>query len=125
VFGSVPVDEVNGANPSETPFADSLRDADPRLRGGYLIDKYYRASFYARAPDQYGFYGANDMYRPQYEALYSSLPATDRRSRAMNRSHGRIGRRMKATGLWCWCASVRRIQLANRCMIARNWRSLD
>jgi hypothetical protein len=78
VFGSIPLDEVNGANPPETSFADSLRDGDPRLRGGYLIDKYYRAPFYARAPDQYGFYGANDLYRPQYEAFYRSLPATDR-----------------------------------------------
>jgi hypothetical protein len=74
VFGSLPIDEQNLANPPAKPFENYL-DAEPdtALRG-LLIDKYYRSPFWSRQCEPHGLYGAATVFRDHYENFYKGLP---------------------------------------------------
>jgi len=70
VFGSIPIDEFNLANPSAKPSAASL--VEP---GGLIIDSYYRTPFRTRVLDAHALYGEKDVLRDHYTDFYKSLEA--------------------------------------------------
>jgi hypothetical protein len=67
VFGALPIDEMNVANPPAEGFLGAP------LMPGFVIDKYYRAPFRARPLEGYGAYGANDVSRDHYTAFYEEV----------------------------------------------------
>lgn len=76
IFGSIPVDEFNVANQPDSSFMETKDINDPRALPGFVLDKYYRATFHARQPGLYGFYGARDLLRDHYTEFYDGLPQT-------------------------------------------------
>lgn len=75
VLGTLPLSEVNAANP---PNAESQPLVSPfdqtRQFSGVLVDKYYRMSFLARELDDRGAYGAGDVRRDQFAEFYETAP---------------------------------------------------
>ncbi len=68
VFGGIPTDEWNVANPP-SPTAFDLGKTLP----GVLIDKQYRAGFTARHFGQQALYGSNSVLRDQYREFYENI----------------------------------------------------
>lgn len=68
VFGGIPPDEWNGANP---PSLDTI-DQDAALPG-ILVDKQYRAGFIARRFGQQALYGNRNVLRDHYTEFYKNI----------------------------------------------------
>ncbi|WP_159910960.1 FRG domain-containing protein [Pantoea sp. 18069] len=75
VFGSIPIDELNGAN---LPSEDVMRElpiTDPISKfPGLMLDKHYRAAFWARKLGKQALFGARNVLRDHYTDFYNSLP---------------------------------------------------
>lgn len=67
VFGTIPIDERNVANPPDERFSSA-----PPIPG-FVLDRYHRAPFRARALEGCGCYGAHDVLRDHYRELYDEL----------------------------------------------------
>lgn len=68
VFGGIPADEWNGANP---PSPGTI-DQDAALPG-MLVDKQYRAGFTARRFGQQALYGSRNVLRDHYADFYKNI----------------------------------------------------
>jgi hypothetical protein len=73
VFGSICLDESNPANDAAASFFDTKDIESSERLPGFVADKYYRAPFYARRLEKYGFYGTKDVLRDHYEKFYANL----------------------------------------------------
>lgn len=75
MFGSLPIDEQNPANPPAIAFLDYLQHESETALQGVLVDKYYRSPFWARGREPHGLYGARNMLRDHYENFYAGAQA--------------------------------------------------
>lgn len=76
VFGSIPIDEFNGANLPSEEITRELPIADPLSKfPGLMLDKHYRAAFWARKLGKLALFGARDVLRDHYTDFYKSLSA--------------------------------------------------
>lgn len=74
VFGSIPIDEFNGANLPCEEVVQELPIADPISKfPGLMLDKHYRAAFWARKPGKQALFGARNVLRDHYTDFYNSL----------------------------------------------------
>ncbi len=76
LFGSLPIDEINVANSPAVSIDEYSRYAQENTPLGIVVDKYYRAPFWARKPERLGLYGAKNIFRDHYEGFYSKLATT-------------------------------------------------
>lgn len=77
IFGSLPIDEQNPANPPAINFLSYFQAESETAMRGVLVDKYYRAPFWARNCDPHGLYGASNLLRDHYTNFYASLPVSE------------------------------------------------
>lgn len=70
VFGGIPADEWNGANPPSPNVID-----ESAALPGMLVDKQYRAAFTARRFGQQALYGSNNVLRDHYREFYNNIDA--------------------------------------------------
>jgi len=77
VFGSISINEQNAANPPSTLFITPADKGDETVLPGLVVDKYYRAPFWARRLGAHGVYGAANVLRDHYEDFYSSISSVD------------------------------------------------
>lgn len=73
IFGSLPIDEQNFANPPAIPFLDYFERERGSAMRGILVDKYYRSPFWARGLESHGLFGAANVLRDHYEDFYASV----------------------------------------------------
>jgi hypothetical protein len=73
-LGGLPIEEYNVANlPAETfKVTRPITQVPDGLFPGFLVDKYYRAPFWARAPGTQALFGKADILRDHYADFYSS-----------------------------------------------------
>ncbi|WP_438391205.1 FRG domain-containing protein [Caballeronia sp. DA-9] len=76
LFGSLPIDEVNSANLPAIPLDEFSRHTREDVLPGILVDKYYRAPFWARKPERLGLYGAENVLRDHYKEFYAEIKIT-------------------------------------------------
>ncbi|CAG9268341.1 FRG domain protein [Paraburkholderia unamae] len=76
LFGSLPIDEVNAVNLPAVSIDEHSRYAHENTLSGIVVDKYYRAPFWARKPERWGLYGADNVLRDHYEDFYAKLEIT-------------------------------------------------
>lgn len=74
LFGSLPIDEQNSANPPAIDPLRYLQDESKTAMQGVLVDKYYRAPFWTRTLAPHGLYGAKNLLRDHYSDFYAGLP---------------------------------------------------
>ena len=72
IFGSISIDEVNAINFPSKAFFDRP-SPDNIKHPGFILDKYYRAPFFARPLQDYAIYGAASVLRDHYTDFYKSL----------------------------------------------------
>lgn len=73
VFGSIAINEQNLANPPATIFISPTDKGEERALPGLVIDKYYRAPFWARRLGSHGIYGSANILRDHYKDFYASI----------------------------------------------------
>jgi hypothetical protein len=73
IFGSLPIDETNIANQPNKLFFDTKKSESDEFLPGLVVDKYYRAPYFARKPESYAFYGHKNVMRDQYSDFYDEL----------------------------------------------------
>jgi hypothetical protein len=76
LFGSLPIDEINAANPPSVSIDEHSKYAQENTPLGIVVDKYYRSPFWVRKPQHLGLYGANNVLRDHYQVFYSKLETT-------------------------------------------------
>ncbi|MFT9323605.1 MAG: FRG domain-containing protein [Acetobacter sp.] len=75
IFGALPIDEWSGAN---LPYlTNTLKDLKKPRHPGLLVDKYYRAPFYARPLVKRGLLGHQDVLRDHYADFYKAHAAAE------------------------------------------------
>ena len=73
VFGSLPIDEQNFANPPAVPFLEFFQNDPDAAMSGVLVDKYYRSPFWARKLEPHGLYGRANVLRDHYDSFYANI----------------------------------------------------
>jgi hypothetical protein len=76
VFGSISIDEQNLANLPAIPFIQPAGENINKIMPGLVVDKYYRAPFWARRLGSHGIYGADNVLRDHYDDFYKSISPT-------------------------------------------------
>ncbi|WP_242098703.1 FRG domain-containing protein [Sphingomonas sp. CROZ-RG-20F-R02-07] len=75
VFGALPIDEWSGVN---LPYlTKAIKDLKKPRHHGLLVDKYYRAPFYARPLVKRGLLGRKDVLRDHYADFYKAHATTE------------------------------------------------
>jgi hypothetical protein len=74
IFGSLPLEEFNLANPplKETFIEDLKAHHEKTKLSGLIIDKYYRTPFFARKLNPSALLGSKDVLRDHYTEFYKS-----------------------------------------------------
>ena len=70
IFGSIGIEEYNLANLPAKKLLDLKRKNAPPEYGGFLLDRNYRTTFFARKLSDYALYGGKDVFRDHYEDFY-------------------------------------------------------
>jgi FRG domain len=76
VLGSLPIDETNDRNQPDRSYFDVLNQREKR-RPAIVIDKFYRAPFWARPLEPYALYGNENLLRDHYHEFYAALKSTE------------------------------------------------
>lgn len=73
VFGGIPIEEFNSMNlPRSGSYIDSMSINERRY--GLFVDSYYQTPFWARAPNDYALFGANnELFRDHYDDFRKNL----------------------------------------------------
>jgi FRG domain len=74
ILGGISVDEINAAN---FPTNGILQRDAPDVLPGILLDKYYRAPFFARRFGDQALFGAKEVLRDHYDSFYKNVPRVD------------------------------------------------
>lgn len=75
IFGALPIDEWSCVNYPDIPKA--LKDREKPRHPGLLVDKYYRAPFFARPLARRGLFGRKDVLRDHYTDFYKAHGTTE------------------------------------------------
>lgn len=73
IFGSISIDEPNMANLPKKSFFETQDIENELALPGFILDKYYRATFRARKPSSYALYGSKTLLRDHYKDFYDQI----------------------------------------------------